>query len=113
MSQTIFDTGKMLSCRVTATNVDGSASAASNAIGPVTTYFQQEIDAVDPTKTLIFVVNTTTYGLFEFSYSGLTVTGGSELGCEYGANELLEAMGFRWYAPPPWGLSARRASTSG
>jgi hypothetical protein len=61
---TIFDTGRCSSCRVTATNVDSSASAASNAIGPVTTYFQQEIDAVDPTKTLIFVVNTTTYGLF-------------------------------------------------
>jgi hypothetical protein len=65
----------------------------------VSAHFQDEINEVDATKTLVFVVNTTTHDLFEFSYSGLTITGGSDLACEYGASELMEAMGFRWYAP--------------
>jgi hypothetical protein len=65
----------------------------------VSTHFQTEITAVDATKTLDFVVNTSTYTEFEWSYAGLTITGGSELACEYGAAELLERMGFRWYSP--------------
>jgi hypothetical protein len=65
----------------------------------ISPHFQAEIDEVDPTKTLVFVVNTTTYDDFEWSYIGLTVTGGSELACEYGASALMEAMGFRWYIP--------------
>jgi hypothetical protein len=69
----------------------------------ISPHFQDEIHAVDPTKTLIYVINTSTYATLEFSYSGLTITGGSPLGCEYGASELLEAMGFRWYSSGAWG----------
>jgi hypothetical protein len=65
----------------------------------VSTYFQEEITAVDATKTLVFEVNTSTHTLFQWSYAGLTITGGSELACEYGAADLLERMGFRWYSP--------------
>ena len=69
----------------------------------VSTHFQDEIDAVDNTKTLTFVVDAT-YDEFQWSYSGLEVRGGTELACEYGASELLEAMGFRWYSPfEDWG----------
>lgn len=65
----------------------------------ISTHFQDEIDEVDPTKILVFVVNTSTYDLFEFSYSGLTITGGSDLACEYGASALMHDMGFAWWAP--------------
>ena len=65
--------------------------------------FQQEISAVDPAKTLVFVVSPSTHNEFEWSYSGLTITGGTELACEYGASELMEEMGFRWYTSSDWG----------
>jgi hypothetical protein len=65
----------------------------------VSAHFQNEINEVDPTKTLVYVLNTTTYDDFEWSYNGLTITGGSDLACEYGASELMEEMGFRWYMP--------------
>jgi hypothetical protein len=65
----------------------------------ISTHFQTEVTAVDSTKTLVYVLDTSTYTTFQWSYSGLTVTGGSDLACEYGASALLEAMGFRWYTP--------------
>jgi hypothetical protein len=64
----------------------------------ISTFFQDEINLVDPTKTLTYQVNVA-YDDFEFSYSGLAIIGGSDLACEYGASELMEEMGFRWYTP--------------
>jgi hypothetical protein len=65
----------------------------------ISTHFQDEINRVDAAKTLTYIVDTATYTLFEWSYSSLTITGGSDLACEYGASALLDEMGFRWYAP--------------
>ena len=67
----------------------------------ISTHFQTEIDAVDPTKILVFHSGEPGYGDLEWSYSGLNVYGGSDLACEQGASALLHAMGFRWYAPNP------------
>jgi hypothetical protein len=72
---------------------------ASHVATAVSSFFQDEINLVDSSKTLVCTLNTSTYDDFEFSYSGLTVTAGSHLGCEYGFSELMEEMGFRWYAP--------------
>ena len=60
--------------------------------------FQDEIDAVDPRRRLSFLIDES-YGEFQWSFEGLEVRGGTTLACEQGASELLEAMGFRWYAP--------------
>lgn len=69
----------------------------------VSTFFQDEIDQVDNTQTLVYVIDGT-YTEFEWSYNGLEVRGGTELACEYGASALLEAMGFRFYSPnEAWG----------
>jgi hypothetical protein len=83
----------------------------------VSTFFQEEITAVDATKLIAYVVNTSTYGLWEWSYaysgSTYTVTGGSELACEYGASELLETLGFRYYCPQDWGRKRPVSITTG
>lgn len=71
----------------------------------ISTHFQGEIDEVDNTKALAFVVDAATYDFFEFSYaysgSTYTITGGSDLGCEYGAAQLLHDLGFRYYTSSP------------
>lgn len=61
--------------------------------------FQDKVDLVDPTKTLVFTLDAGTHQPLEWSYSGLTITAGSQLALQYGASELLEQMGFRFYAP--------------
>jgi hypothetical protein len=71
----------------------------------VSAHFQSEITAVDATKSLAFVLNPGTHDEFEFSYSGsgnvYTITSGTELGCEYGAAQLLYDLGYRFYASNP------------
>lgn len=68
-------------------------------------YFQIEISKVDPGKQLVFYsgttgdVQATGYEEFEYSYSGLTIIGGSDLACEIGAAALLDALGFRFWTP--------------
>lgn len=64
----------------------------------ISAFFQDEINLVDATKILTFVSDGT-YAPLEWSYNGLEIRGGSDIACEHGASELLEAMGFRYYAP--------------
>lgn len=65
--------------------------------------FKTAIDMVDNTILLASVENEAGYGYFEFSYtctgSTYTIRGGSLVACDHGAVHLLEAMGFRFYAP--------------
>lgn len=63
-------------------------------------FFQDEIDLVDVTKTLVFDPTPEPgYSFHEWSYDGLTIKAGSERALEQGAHALLTAMGFKWYAP--------------
>lgn len=62
-------------------------------------HYQNAINLVDPTKVLVFTVDPS-YGGMEYSYSGLSIVGGSDSACCAGASALLDAMGFRFYAPP-------------
>lgn len=77
----------------------------------VSAHFQDAVDLVDATKTLTYTVDAG-YGDLEWSYSGLTVTGGSEMACSIGAAALLDAMGFRFYTPQSdfWKLPASIAT---
>jgi hypothetical protein len=83
----------------------------------ISTFFQEEITAVDATKLIAYNSAGVGYGTFEFSYafsgSTYTVTGGSELACEYGASDLLEALGYRFYAPSSWGRKRPASITTG
>lgn len=64
--------------------------------------FQDKINLVDPTKTLVFVTNTTTYAENEWSHNGnLTITGYDDYALRHGAADLLYSKGFRFYAPHP------------
>ena len=65
----------------------------------VSSAYQDIVDLVDDTKTLVFVVDAENYGPLEFSYDGLTVTGGTEHACAIGARDLLDEMGLRVYTP--------------
>lgn len=72
----------------------------------ISTEFNTRIQAVDATKSITFVSGTggaASYGKYEWSYSGsgsvYTVLGGSDIACEHGAADLLEKLGFRFYAP--------------
>lgn len=64
----------------------------------ISTAFQAAIDLVDPSKVLSFVIDPG-YENLEWSCAGLEVRGGSDMACNIGAAALLEAMGFRFYAP--------------
>lgn len=64
----------------------------------ISSYFQDAIDLVDSAKVLSFTVDAS-YEALEWSYSGLDVVGGSDAACAIGAAALLDAMGFRFYAP--------------
>lgn len=66
----------------------------------ISLHFSAEVKAVDPNHSILPVIDPT-YGDIEWSYNGLTVTGGTWLACEHGASELLYAMGFRWITPDP------------
>lgn len=68
----------------------------------ISSHFQDQINLVDATKVLTFIVDPT-YEEFQFSYNGLECRGGTDLACEYAASELLEAMGYRFYSPQEWG----------
>lgn len=69
----------------------------------LSTSFKTAIDMVDNTILLASVDDEAGYDYFEFSYtctgSTYTIRGGSFVACEHGAVHLLEAMGFRFYAP--------------
>jgi hypothetical protein len=65
----------------------------------VSAYFQDEIDEVDDTKTLVFTTNTVDYDFDEWSYNGLEVTGYDDFALTHGASALLYAMGYRFYGP--------------
>ena len=65
----------------------------------VSSTYQDIVDLVDPGKTLVYVIDSENYAPLEFSYSGLTITGGTAHACAIGARNLLIEAGLRVYSP--------------
>ena len=75
----------------------------------ISTIFQDVVDLVDNTKTLVFDSGASGHTGMQWSYNGLTIFGANDYACEQGAAALLEAMGFKFYFPDPtygWVLPA-------
>lgn len=65
----------------------------------VSTFFNEELALVDPTKSFTYALNASTHGENEYSVVGWTVTGGSEEAQAMGASRALYDLGFRFYSP--------------
>ena len=61
--------------------------------------FDEELAAVDGTKSFSVTINTGTHTINEYTVSGYNITAGSDPAAEHAAVEALYSLGYRFWAP--------------